>query len=152
MIIPMQEFDNFENMYNQYEEHEYHVLNIKIFDWGTFQRGLNYYSTLYNPQTKEAIFTLFVGIARLCWLGKKGNKVSFANIYAKSSFFIVLSDSKFRNDYKKKVSQWTEHWTQKCTDLNWHENRELKFNKKPIAISLMLELVLKTQKVSTLKI
>jgi hypothetical protein len=55
---------------------------------------------------------------------KKGNynKVSFANTYAESSFFLVLSDSKFMNDYKKKKSQWTEHWNQKCTDLNWHEN------------------------------
>jgi hypothetical protein len=26
------------------------------------------------------------------------------------------------NDYKIKISQWTEHYNQKCTYLNWHEN------------------------------
>jgi hypothetical protein len=70
------------------------VLNIKIFDWGTIQRGLDYYNTLYNLQTKDTFFSLFVRIARSCWLGKKGNynKVSFANTYVESSFFIVLDD------------------------------------------------------------
>jgi len=63
------------------------VLNIKLFDRGTLQRGLKYYSTLYNPQTKESILALFVGIVGLCWLWKKGkyNEVSF-NTQAESHF------------------------------------------------------------------
>jgi hypothetical protein len=82
------------------------VLNIKIFGWGTIQRGLDYYNTLYNPQTKDAFFLLFVKIAGSCWLGKKGNynKVSFVNTYIESSFFIVLNDSKFMNNYIIKIS------------------------------------------------
>jgi hypothetical protein len=73
------------------------VLNIKIVDWGTIQRGLYYYKTLYNLQTKDTFFVLFIKIAGSCWLGKKGNynKVSFVNTYVESSFFIVLNDSKF---------------------------------------------------------
>ncbi len=100
------------------------MLNIKIFYRGTIQRGFEYYNILYNPQTKDAFFDLFIKIARSCWLGKKGNynKVFFVNIYVESSFFIILNDSKFMNDYKIKISQWTEHWNQKCTYLNWHEN------------------------------
>ncbi len=96
------------------------MLNIKIFDWGTIQKGLDYYNTLYNPQTKDAFFALFIRIARSVWLGKKGNynRVSFANTYVKSSFFIVLNDSKFMNDYKIKISQWTKHWNQKGTYVN----------------------------------
>ncbi len=115
---------HFLNTYNQWRPCEYHVLNITIFDWGTIQRGLNYYNTLYNLQTKDAFFSLFVRIAISCWLGKKGNynKVSFANTYIESSFFIVFNNSKFMNDYKIKISQWTEHYNQKCTYLNWHEN------------------------------
>ncbi len=63
----------FKNTYNQYDEHEYHVLNIKEFEWGTPQRRSKYYNTLFNLEMKEAIFALFVGLARPCWLGQKGN-------------------------------------------------------------------------------
>jgi hypothetical protein len=40
----------------------------------------------------------------LCWLGPKGNynKVPFANTHAELSFSIVLDDSKFMNEYRKK--------------------------------------------------
>jgi hypothetical protein len=58
---------------------------------------------------------------------KKGNfnKTFFANTYVDSTFSIVLEDSKFIKDYKKKISQWSEYWTKKCTDLPWYESRDL---------------------------
>jgi hypothetical protein len=59
---------------------------------------------LFNLETKEAIFALFIGIVGLCWLGPKGNyiKVPFANTHVESSFSIVLNDSRFMNEYRKK--------------------------------------------------
>jgi hypothetical protein len=59
---------------------------------------------------------LFIRIVASCWLGKIGNynKVFFVNTNVESSFFIVLNDSNFMNDYKIKIFQWTEHWNQKC--------------------------------------
>ncbi len=102
---------------------------------------------MFNAKTKKAVFALFIGIAWSCWLGPKGNynKVSFANTHAQSSFSIVLDDSKFMNEYRKKVSQWTTYWNNKCRDLTWHENQEMLFNffllktKKSTTTSRVLE-------------
>jgi len=49
------------------------------------------------------VFALFVGIVGSCWVGGKGNynQVSFANIDAKSTFSIILYDSKNFKEYKK---------------------------------------------------
>jgi len=89
-----------------YAKHDYHIINIKELEWYTLQNGLNYHSTLINPQTKEATFALFMGVVGSCWLGEKGNfnKISFTNTYPNSTLSIVLEDSKFIKDYKKMVS------------------------------------------------
>jgi hypothetical protein len=73
-------------------------------------------------------FALFIGIIGLCWLGPKGNynKVSFANTYDESSFFIVLNASRFIKKHKNKISQWRDHWN-KCIDLTWYQNQDIVF-------------------------
>jgi len=62
-----------------------------------------YHNILFNLETKEAIFALFIGIGGLCWIVPKENynKVSLANTYVESSFSIVLNDSTFMNEYRK---------------------------------------------------
>jgi hypothetical protein len=48
-------------------------MNIKDVEWDTLPWGANYHNILFNPETKEATFALFIRIARLCWLGPKQN-------------------------------------------------------------------------------
>jgi hypothetical protein len=66
----------------------------------------------FNLKTKEIVFALFVGIIRSCWVGGKGNynQVSFANIDAKSTFSIILYDSKNFKEYKNKILKWSQYW------------------------------------------
>jgi len=98
--------DIIENTYNQYEKHDYHVINIKDVEWGTLPQSANYHNILFNLETKEAIFALFIGIGGLCWIvpQENYNKVSFANTHVESSFSIVLNDSRFVNEYRKKYN------------------------------------------------
>jgi hypothetical protein len=56
---------------------EYHVINIKEVEWGNLQWSSNYHSTLFNPQTKEMAFALFIGIVGLCCWGQKEITIKF---------------------------------------------------------------------------
>lgn len=91
----------FKNTYNQYDEHEYHVLNIKEFEWGTPQRRSKYYNTLFNLETKEAIFCLVCRACKVMLVRTKRKLLTkrFVNINDESSFSIVLKNSKFMNKY-----------------------------------------------------
>ncbi len=78
---------------------------------------------LLNPKTKESTFALFIGVARFCWVGEKGNynQVLFANPYANATFYISLNESKFIKEYKNKISKWSQYQKEKCIDLTWHD-------------------------------
>jgi hypothetical protein len=41
-----------------------------------------------------------------------------------------LENSKFIKNYKEKLSQWSDYWTKKCTNLTWYESRDLIIVKK----------------------
>ncbi len=100
--------------------------------WSICKTWLSYHSTLINLQTRQTTFTMFIGIVGSCWLGVKGNfnKFSFANTYIDSTFSISLENSKFIKNYKEKLSQWSDYWTKKCTNLTWYESRDLIIVKK----------------------
>lgn len=76
------------------QKNAYHVININEVEWGNLQRGSNYHSTLFDPQTKEMTFALFIEIARL-WKGNDNN-VSFVNIHMLNHHFplyLMIQDS-----------------------------------------------------------
>jgi hypothetical protein len=97
---------------------------------------VNYHNTLFNPKTKEATyalflgFALFLGIVGSCWVGeiRNYNQVSFTNTYANATLHcITLDHSKFIQEYKNKISNWSQYWKNTCTNLVWHENQEIIF-------------------------
>jgi len=82
---------------------------------------------------KEEAFGLFVRIVRSYWVGKTRNynQMSFTNTYANATFdCITLDDSKFIQEYRNKFSNWSQYWTNTCTNPLWHENQEIIFRKK----------------------
>jgi hypothetical protein len=121
-----------ETLYDQYKKHDYHILNIKDIEWGTLLKGANYYNILFNPKTKEEAFALFVRIVGSYWVGemRNYNQMSFTNTYAIATLnCITLDDSKFIQEYKNKISNWSQYWRNTCTNLVWHENQEIVFRK-----------------------
>jgi hypothetical protein len=70
---------------------------------------------------KEPTFALFVGIVRSYWVGetRNDNQVSFTNIYVDATLHcIALNDSKFIQEYKNKISNWSQYWKNTCTNFS----------------------------------
>jgi hypothetical protein len=58
------------------------------------------------------------------------SQVSFTNTYANATLHcIALNDSKFIQEYKNKISNWSQYWRDTSINLVWHENQEIIFFK-----------------------
>jgi hypothetical protein len=77
---------------------------------------------LFNSKTKEIAFALFVGIVGSYWVGETRNydQMSFASTYVNITLHcIAVDDSKFIQEYKNKISDWSQYWKKTCINLVW---------------------------------